>query len=611
MIEGAGNVRPWQPPAATIAAGPSVAIWRLTLLLAGFALTGVIALAVASRPAPIAAPQGGSSPLPAHAVGGPRLSRPSGDGLTGGLASAASASIGASERSFWAVRHGSSLVTAGGGIHSAFSASGIRVSVAGATLRFRLSSVGRGKRLERPKSAAPSKLAGEVVYEHGSVSEFYRNGPYGLEQGFTLRARQGGAGALLLAMGVSGSLIPEQVGAQILFRTPAGTTALRYGQLRAVDATGRQLPTSMRIDRGTLQLRIDDRGARYPLQIDPFFQQGSKLTGGEESGKGLAGESVSLSADGDTAVVGAPNDNGGAGAAWVFTRSGVTWAQQGPKLLGGEESGTGHFGNDVAVSGDGSTAIIGAPGDNSNAGAAWIFTRSGSTWAQQAPKLTGGEESGAGRFGFRVALSGDGTIATIGGPGDNGGVGAAWAFTRSGSVWEQQAPKLVGGEEVGKGEFGVSVALSSDASSALIGGGGDNSELGAAWVFARSGSTWEQQGSKLTGGGEVGKARFGFRVALSSDASTALIGGGGDNSELGAAWVFARSGSTWEQQGSKLDGRRRGRQRSRRLQRRAVGRREHRPGRRARRRLRSRSGVGVHALGVELGTAGLQAHRRW
>src|SRR5439155_1074348 len=133
-------------------------------------------------------------------------------------------------------------------------------------------------------------------------------------------------------------------------------------------------------------------------------------------------------------------------------------------------------------------------------------------------------------------------------------VGAAWVFTRSGSTWTQHGPKLTGTGASGTTKFGQSVSVSSDGYSALIGGPGDKNQTGAAWVFTRSGPTWTQQGSKLTGRGEIGKAQFGQRVAVSSDGNTALLGGPGDNGKAGAAWVFTRSGSTWTQQGSKFTG---------------------------------------------------------
>jgi hypothetical protein len=282
-----------------------------------------------------------------------------------------------------------------------------------------------------------------------------------------------------------------------------------------------------------------------------WTQQGEKLTLPGEAAEGVLNRTVALSDDGNTALIGSYEDNSGVGAAWVFTRSGSTWTQQGEKLTGSGESGTGSFGDSVALSSDGDTALIGGYGDNSG-GAVWVFTRSGSTWTQQGEKLTASGESEAGAFGFSVALSSDGNTALIGGFADNSG-GAAWVFTRSGSTWTQQGEKLTASREIGPGAFGWSVALSGDGNTAVIGGFDDNS-VGAVWVFTRSGSTWTQQGEKLTASNEVGGAGFGRSVALSSDGNTALIGGPADNLDLGAAWVFTRSGSTWTQQGEKLTG---------------------------------------------------------
>jgi hypothetical protein len=312
---------------------------------------------------------------------------------------------------------------------------------------------------------------------------------------------------------------------------------------------------------------------------------GCASEGTGESGEGKFATSVALSADGDTVMIGGPADNGGAGAAWVFVRSAGVWSQQGQKLTGGEE-GNSQDGVYVALSADGNTALIGGPGDNDDAGAAWVFTRSGGVWSQQGPKLTGRGETKETGFGVSVALSADGNTALIGAPGDNGGLfgkGAAWVFTRSDGIWTQQGEKLVGDctgscANEGTGEienawFGYNVALSADGDTALIGGFRDNDWQGAAWVFTRSGSTWSQQGEKLVGDctgscadegtGETGEGMFGTMVALSADGNTALIGAWNDDNVLpgnehysgkGAAWVFTRSGSTWTQQGEKLTG---------------------------------------------------------
>jgi hypothetical protein len=292
-----------------------------------------------------------------------------------------------------------------------------------------------------------------------------------------------------------------------------------------------------------------------------WSQQGPKLVGtGVSEGDGF-GTSVALSADGNTALIGAPGNDFRKGAAWVFTRSGSTWTQQGGKLTATGETGNPWFGYTVALSGDGNTALIGGWLDENWKGAAWVFTRSGSTWTQQGEKLTANDEDGEGMFGTNVTLSADGNTALIGGWNDDSefggnrdysGKGAAWIFTRSGSTWTQQGPKLTANDEAGNGKFGTIVALSANGDTALIGGWNDDHSKGAAWVFTRSGLTWTQQGPKLTGGEETGEGRFGVAVALSADGDAALVGGLADNSTRGAAWLFTRSGSIWTQQGPEL-----------------------------------------------------------
>jgi hypothetical protein len=294
----------------------------------------------------------------------------------------------------------------------------------------------------------------------------------------------------------------------------------------------------------------------YTRSGSVWTQQGSKLVGTGATGQARQGNSVALSADGNTAIVGGDGDNSNVGAAWVFTRSGAGWTQQGSKLIGTGAAGGAEQGTSVALSADGNTAVVGGQEDNSRVGAAWVFTRSGGVWTQQGSKLVGTGAAGDAHQGASVTLSADGNTAIVGGPTDNSFVGAAWVFTRSGGVWSQQGSKLVGSGYVANPtvEQGGSVALSADGNTAIVGGLEDNSGVGAAWVFTRSGGVWTQQGSKLVGSGNVGVSFQGDSVALSADGNTAIVGGGFDNSGVGAAWVFTRSGSTWTQQGSKLVG---------------------------------------------------------
>src|SRR5262249_28091587 len=197
--------------------------------------------------------------------------------------------------------------------------------------------------------------------------------------------------------------------------------------------------------------------------------------------------SVALSGDGGTVVVGGNNDDGGdTGAAWVFTRSGGTWTQQ-QKLVGTGAIGSAYQGTSVALSGDGNTAIVGGPCDNGTCasagaavGAAWVFTRSGGTGAQHRKRVGTGALGSANQV-ASVALSGGGNTAIVGGDADNSGnPGAAWVFTRSGSTWSQQQ-KLVGTGAAGSADQGWSAALSCN--NAVVGALEDNTGTGAAWVF--------------------------------------------------------------------------------------------------------------------------------
>jgi antibiotic biosynthesis monooxygenase (ABM) superfamily enzyme len=287
-----------------------------------------------------------------------------------------------------------------------------------------------------------------------------------------------------------------------------------------------------------------------------WTQQGSKLVGSGNSGPASQGSSIALSTDGNTMIVSGPNDNNGVGAVWVFTRSGGVWSPGGTKLpLGTGAVGNAGQGTSVALSGDGNTAIVGGPFDNSDAGAAWVFTRSAGVWTQQGSKLVGTGYSGSPLQGISATLSADGNTAIVGGYGDNADVGAAWVFTRSGGVWTPGGTKLpLGTGAVGAAFQGISVALSADGNTAIVGGPGDNSNAGAAWVFTQSGGVWTQQGSKLVGSGNSGSSEQGRAVALSADGNTLSVGGPFDNSEAGAAWVFSRSAGVWTQQGSKLVG---------------------------------------------------------
>ncbi|MBK9065164.1 MAG: hypothetical protein IPL89_18615 [Acidobacteria bacterium] len=312
---------------------------------------------------------------------------------------------------------------------------------------------------------------------------------------------------------------------------------------------------------------IDPNGAAYgAAQVwtrtgSLWTEQGPKLVGTGMVGRAAQGFSVALSADGNTAIIGGVNDNGpndfafegNPGAAWVFSRSGGVWTQQGPKLVGSGAAGASAQGASVALSADGNTALVGGPYDDPVPGsptgqihgAVWVWVRSGGVWTQEGPKLTGTPAFSTGSFGTAVALSADGNTALVGGPGTDSKMGAAFVFTRSGGAWTQQAPLLQGEDHAGTSTQGMSVSLSSDGNTAIVGGQSDNNGVGAAWVFYRYGASWSQQGPKLVGSGSIGIPIQGWRVAISGDALTAFVGGPWDDppgdphhSGKGAAWAY-------------------------------------------------------------------------
>jgi hypothetical protein len=193
----------------------------------------------------------------------------------------------------------------------------------------------------------------------------------------------------------------------------------------------------------------------------------------------------------------------------------------------------------VALSADGNTVLIGTVNKNSFQGAAYVFTRSGSTWSQQR-ELTASDGTTGDAFGTSVALSADGNTALIGAAGKNSSQGAAYVFTRSGSTWSQQR-ELTASDGTTGDAFGTSVALSADGNTALIGAYFKNyyknSFQGTSYVFTRSGSAWSGGQELSASGGETGDW-FGFSAALTADGNTALIGAYPKNFGKGAAYVF-------------------------------------------------------------------------
>jgi hypothetical protein len=305
-------------------------------------------------------------------------------------------------------------------------------------------------------------------------------------------------------------------------------------------------------------------------------QSNNMLVGTGAIGKAKQGFSVALSSTvaadgGSTLASGGYQDNNGMGAVWIFTRTTTSWLQQGQKLVGTGNVGQSAQGSSVALSSDGNTLVVGGPDDQNGLGAVWVFIRTTSTWSQQGSKLTGTGSAGQSQQGFSVALSSDGNTCASGGHADHRGGGAVWIFVRNSTAagvtpptWTQQGRKLVGTWSIGDSNQGYSVSLSSNGNVLASGGPFDNPPsspddihrgVGAVWIFTRTNmTTWSQQGQKLVGS-NPNKAGQGSSVALNGVGNTVISGGPGSSEGAGGFWLFSNSGlsssSSWVEWGEK------------------------------------------------------------
>jgi hypothetical protein len=437
------------------------------------------------------------------------------------------------------------------------------VEVRGHNLRWGIETraYGYGNTLHPVKAVAPQANANRIEYRRDGVNddgltEWYENGPLGLEQGFTLARRpekvpgkepgKENDQPLTLELGLRGDLVAalEQGGKALELKGKGkgkdGKAALRYTGLEARDSTGRELRSWLEVKGERLLVRVEDKGARYPVVVDPWIQQ-AELTASDGAAGDYFGSSVAMS--GSMLVVGAPGHAGG-GAAYVFVQSGTTWSQQAELT---SSNGVG-FGSSVAISGG--TIVVGAPSNfEVSAGSAYVFVQSGTMWSQQA-ELTSSDGATGDQFGNSVGVNANTDTIMVGAPGhevgSNQSQGAAYVFVQNGTTWSQQG-ELVASNGVEDADFGCSVAVSGD--TVMVGAYGQTiggySAYGAVYVFVQSGDTWVQQAVLAPSNGESGYL-FGWSLAV--DGSTAVVGAPDLGNGPGFAYVFAESGGTWSQQ---------------------------------------------------------------
>jgi len=343
--------------------------------------------------------------------------------------------------------------------------------------------------------------------------------------------------------------------------TMANNWTEKFNLLASDASTGDYFGGSVSLDGNTAVIgaRYDDdqganSGSAYVFtNTGSTWTQQAKLIASDGAAEDHFGWSVSLS--GDTALIGARYDDDkgvNAGSVYVFTRSGTTWTQQ-TKLVASDGAAEDQFGCSVSMNDN--TALIGAAWDDdqgASSGSAYVFTRSGTSWTQQA-KLLATDGASEDRFGWSVSI--DGNTGLIGAAWDDdkgNDAGSAYVFTRSGTSWTQQA-KLLATDGAAGDSFGISVSFAGD--TGLIGAAWDDdkgNDAGSAYVFTRSGTSWTQQAKLLATDGAAGDS---FGVSVSFNDKTTLIGAYNDDdkgNDAGSAYVFTRSDTTWTQQAKLL-----------------------------------------------------------
>ncbi|WP_437804351.1 DNRLRE domain-containing protein [Sorangium sp. So ce693] len=425
--------------------------------------------------------------------------------------------------------------------------------------------------------------------------EWYVNGPLGLEQGFTVPGAPPclapGDQDLVIELALGGDLraTPLAGGDGVALREASGAVAMRYTDLHATDAAGRTLPAWMElgVDERTLSLRVDTAGAAYPVTVDPLAasERTALIAVDGSTSIHLNGDAIAMS--GDTAIVGAPGS-----AAYVFVKSGGAWTQQARLVPGDGPAGDG-FGTSVAISAD--TAVVGAPWGTGGAGAAYVFVRSGGVWSEQAKLVASGGASNP--AGGAVAVDGDravlsaetsvyvfarsggawseevelvapaganawstppvaieGGTVVVGSPGDSWwweGDGAGAAFVFEASDWGD-ARRLAAHPPDTFDRFGSSVAISGGR--IVVGAPGADSPpmpwyrlgRGMAYVFDRGASGWNQEARLIANDGRTGDG-LGGAVAVSGNAAIAgaILADRFDQPDAGAAYVFVPTGGEW------------------------------------------------------------------
>ncbi len=272
------------------------------------------------------------------------------------------------------------------------------------------------------------------------------------------------------------------------------------------------------------------------------WEQEAKLTAKDGVEEDRFGHSVAIY--GDYAIMGAGGNDSGKGAAYIFKRHGTSWKQQ-TKLIAKDGAKEDYFGSCVAISDD--YAVVGAPWDDDkdkDTGSVYFFMREGDSWSEAAKFTPHGHPIDHCNFGGSIDISGDYVI--VGSVYENWASGAAYIFHYDGNSWDEEA-KFTAKDNARQDRFGSAVSMDGDY--AIVGAIEKDKRDGAgsAYIFKREGAAWTEQ-AKISASDGSAWDFFGISVYISGD--YAIIGSTGDDDkgqDSGSIYTFVRSGTSWKE----------------------------------------------------------------
>ena len=427
------------------------------------------------------------------------------------------------------------------GLTAAFDPRGLDVRGIAGGLSMQLEAWGRGGSMRAAGEASLSSEGRRVELRRTGITEWYVNAMQGLEQGFDVDAAPPGEGPLVLQLALPGRTVePSSDGRDALLRGGADDVVFHYTGLEVLDAKGRSLEARIAPGDERLTLVVEDAGARYPIAIDPWIWVEESRVSADDSAQ-FDYYGFSTAASGTTVLVGIP----GKDTVVVLVESGGVWFEEARLSV---PSAANDFGWSLDIQGD--RALIGAHTINGTVqlGSAFVYERTGTSWAQVA-ELVSGDLVGGDQFGFAVALDGDTAVVSAPFTDSTAGPfrGAVYAFRLVGSAWVEEAKFSASAGELGE-QFGVALDLEGDrvlAGSPYYNGTVLGGDVGAAYVFERSGSTWSEV-AMLEASDQAFQDYFGSSVALAG--ADALIGATGDNhpgSGGGSVYVYTETAGVW------------------------------------------------------------------